>query len=183
MHSRKCFREQWASLEHPTRAVVGSLASTCYQLSWHRHSTWCLLAAILSCVQLGHDGHASADRVDLYEHEKRVVSAAHACKFDRRACPFQRSTRDSRARSDVVCPVRNCSLDCRMNRCQDIRQAAGAPRGLGIRLTFGASAFQRLERDSGRMVGKNEAATRKSYSSGANFRLAVIRQIQSGAVL
>jgi membrane protease YdiL (CAAX protease family) len=114
------------------------------------HTTWWLLAAIFSCVQLDDDSHASADRVDLYEHEKRVVGAAHACKFDKLPCRFQRSTRDSRARSDVVCPVRNCSLDCRRNRCQDIRPTSRN----SIRLTFDGSApFQRLGRDSGRMVG------------------------------
>ena len=85
---------------------------------------------IFSRVQLGHDSYASADRVDLYEHDKRVVGAAYACKFDRLPCPFQSNTCDSRARSALVRPVRNCSLGCRRNRCQDIRQTVGAARSL-----------------------------------------------------
>jgi hypothetical protein len=77
------FPKQCAGLDHPTRGVVGPLALTCHQLSWDRDSTWRLLVAVFSRLQLGYDGYASADRVDLYEHEKRVVGAAHACKFDR----------------------------------------------------------------------------------------------------
>jgi hypothetical protein len=82
------FPEQWADPEHPTRAVLGPLALTCYQLSRDYYSAWRILAAIFSRVQLGHDSYASADRVDLYEHEKRVAGAAYACKFDRLPCPF-----------------------------------------------------------------------------------------------
>jgi CAAX protease family protein len=85
---------------------------------------------------------------DLYEHEKCVAGAAHACKFDRLPCRFRCSTRDRRARSDVVCAVRNCSLGCRRDRCQDIRQTAGAARSLGAqyRLTLGggSAGFRRL---------------------------------------
>jgi hypothetical protein len=156
------FREEWAGSEHPTRAVAGLLALTCDQLSWHRDTTWRMLAAIFSCLHLGHDGQASADCLDLQQHEKRVVGAAHAYKLDRLPCRFRCSTRDSCARSDVVCAVRNCSLGCSRNCCQDLRQTAAVPRGLGtqIGLTFGGSAaFQ-----SGVLgeIPRELSATRKS---------------------
>jgi len=88
-----------------------------YRLSWDRYSTRCRLAAVLSRVHVGHDGCASADRMDLREHEKRVVGAVHAYVFDRFPGHFQRATGDGSARSDVVCPLWNCSMGSRCNRC------------------------------------------------------------------
>src|SRR5208283_3850102 len=109
------FPKQWTGTEHPTRAVVGAMALTCHRVSGDRYSTRPLLAAVFSRVHLGHDGHEGADRMDLREHEKRVIGAAHACKFDRLPCRFQCTTCDSCPRSDVVRALWNCSMDCRSN--------------------------------------------------------------------
>src|SRR5579863_4992469 len=135
------FPKQCAHPEHPPRAVLVTLALTRNQLSWDRYSTWRLLAAVLPRVQPGDDGYASADRVDLHEHEKCALGATHACQFHGLSCRFQCTTCDSRARSNVVRPVWNCSLGRSGNRCQDIRQAVGTDRTLRTAcLTLGASA-------------------------------------------
>jgi membrane protease YdiL (CAAX protease family) len=106
-------------------------------------------------VQLGHDGHARANRVDLYEHEKPVVGSAHACKLDRLPCRFRGTTCNRRPGSDLVCRVWNCSLGSRRNHCQDIRQTVGAARSLGVRTNCVSAAAppSGASRNSGWIVG------------------------------
>jgi hypothetical protein len=122
-----------------------------YRLSWDRYSTRCRLAAVLSRVHVGHDGCASADRMDLHEHEKRVVGAAHAYVFDRFPGHFQRATGDGSARSDVVCPLWNCSMGSRCNRCQEVRKRIGAAESIGAQSDYFSGSTA-----SGKIVGKSE---------------------------
>jgi hypothetical protein len=61
---------------------------------------------------------------------------AQSCADARQVVPavpyrFQRSTRDRRARSDLVCALWNCSMGCGSNRCANGRQTAGAASTLG----------------------------------------------------
>src|SRR5260370_25830982 len=97
MHSRKWIAK---AMDWPQASFSGCCGHYgTYRLSTisgplpHTAPTGCRF----SRVHRGHDGHASADRVDLHEHEKRVVGAAHARKFDRFPGHFQRTTDDKAA--------------------------------------------------------------------------------------
>jgi hypothetical protein len=125
---KDAFPKRWVDAKCSSREVVGALAPACRQLSRDCHSTRQILVAIFRCVRLSDDRHASANRVDLHEHEKHLAGAVDARKFDRLSCLFQSATRDSFAGSHVVCALWDCSVACRSHRCEDVRQAVGAAR-------------------------------------------------------
>src|ERR1700730_1294280 len=95
-----------------------------------------------SGVRCGHDRHASPYLLDLYQHQKRAIGPAHACKFHRFPGNFQRC----RAGSDVVCTLWNYTVDRGRDHrqlWQELKSALQFPRSrivlafaAGVTMTF-----------------------------------------------
>jgi hypothetical protein len=68
---------------------------------WHR------LVPLFSGLHCGHDSHASADLLDLHQHQERFDGPTHARKLYRLPGYVQRPACDISARNVVVWTVRN----------------------------------------------------------------------------
>ncbi len=77
----------------------------------------CVLVRFLPGVYRGHDCHARADLLDLFQHRKRARGPAHACEFHRFSGYFQRTARECLARSDVVRSLWNFLVGPRRDHC------------------------------------------------------------------